>query len=274
MLSRMPNLKGFTFPRSATGASALVPSPPWHYSGDLLTVEYRADPVAVAELLPEPLAPANEDPGAVAVIWADWQSCSNDFNEVVDPDRLQYKECLVVVRCTYEGETYSRCVYIWVDKDYAMLRGHVQGYPKKLGDIWMTRPVTVGKAGPRLKPGGRFGATCSAYGRRLVEAEFTITGPSEHSGFVNALPMLHHRFLPTIEVDGTDSLHELVTMQGYDAEVSPAFTGDVDLRVFESPVEELSRLAPREMIAGYWRSVGVSWNGGTTLADLRPGAGS
>jgi len=28
------------------------------------------------------------------------------------------------------------------------------------------------------------------------------------------------------------------------------------------------------MIAGYWRSVGVSWNGGTTLADLRPGAGS
>jgi len=156
MLSRMPNLKGFTFPRSATGASALVPSPPWHYSGDMLTVEYRADPVAVAELLPEPLAPANEDPGAVAVIWADWQSCSNDFNEVVDPDRLQYKECLVVVRCTYEGETYSRCVYIWVDKDYAMLRGHVQGYPKKLGDIWMTRPVTVGKAGPRLKPGGRF----------------------------------------------------------------------------------------------------------------------
>ena len=100
MLSRMPNLKGFTFPRSATGASALVPSPPWHYSGDMLTVEYRADPVAVAELLPEPLAPANEDPGAVAVIWADWQSCSNDFNEVVDPARLQYKECLVVVRCT------------------------------------------------------------------------------------------------------------------------------------------------------------------------------
>ena len=67
---------------------------------------------------------------------------------------------------------------------------------------------------------------------------------------------------------------EMCIRDSYDAEVSPAFTGDVDLRVFESPVEELSRLAPREMIAGYWRSVGVSWNGGTTLADLRPGAGS
>ena len=55
----------------------------------------------------------------------------------------------------YGGETYSRCVYIWVDKDFALARGWYQGYPKKLGAIWMTRPVTVGKAGPRLEPGGR-----------------------------------------------------------------------------------------------------------------------
>ena len=58
------------FPRSATGRSSLVPPPPWHYSGQLLTVEYRTDPAAVAELLPAPLSPAAEDPGAVAVIWA------------------------------------------------------------------------------------------------------------------------------------------------------------------------------------------------------------
>ncbi|MDG2427542.1 MAG: acetoacetate decarboxylase family protein [Acidimicrobiales bacterium] len=269
----MSQLQGFSFPRSATGSSSLVPLPPWHYSGDMLTIEYRTDPATVAELLPKPLSLADEDPGAVAVVWADWQSCSDDFNEVVDPSRLQYKECFVVVRCSYEGKTFSRCVYIWVDKDYAMVRGHIQGYPKKLGDIWMTRPVTVGKAGPRLEPGGRFGATCSSYGRRLIEAEFSITDASDHAGFVNALPMLHHRFFPAIEADGTDSLNELVTMQGYDAEVGPAFTGTVNLRLFESPVEELTRLAPREMIAGYWRSVGVSWNGGTTLANLKPEVG-
>ena len=172
-----------------------------------------------------------------------------------------------MVRCKYQGVTYSRAVYIWVDKDYAMVRGHIQGYPKKLGEIWVTRPVTVGRAGPRLEPGGRFGATCSANGRRLIEAEFTITGPSDNTGFVNALPMLHNRIVPAIEADGTDSLNELVTMRGYDADVGPAFTGDVELRVFDSPVEELTRLAPTEMIAGYWRSVGVSWNGGTTLVE-------
>ena len=123
----------------------------------MLTIEYRTDPEAVAELLPPSLSPAEEDPGAVAVVWADWQSCSGGFDELLDPVRAQYKECFVVVRCQYREQTFSRCVYIWVDKDFAMVRGHVQGYPKKLGDIWLTRPVTVGRAGPRLEPGDASG---------------------------------------------------------------------------------------------------------------------
>ena len=99
----------------------------------------------------------------------------------------------------------------------------------------------------------------------MVEAQFTITGPSDDAGFVNALPMVHHRFMPAIESDGTDSLAELVTIRGYDTEIGPAFTGEAEIEFFDSPVEELTRLAPREMIAGYWRNVGTSWNGGTTL---------
>jgi acetoacetate decarboxylase len=261
------HLKGFLFPRSATGSSSLLPAPPWHYSGDLLTVEYRADPAAVAELLPDPLEPprADEEPGAVAFVVADWQSCSDTFAEVLDPVRLQYKEAFFVVRCRYRDRLWSRCVYIWVDKDFAMARGHLQGYPKKLGSVQLTRPVTVGRAGPRLEPGGRFGATLAAYDRRLAEARFTITGASEDAGFVNALPMLHHRWLPRIEADGTDAVADLVTMRGTDVELGPAFRGDAELTLFDSPVEELTRLAPREMIAGYWRSVGTTFTGGTTL---------
>ena len=253
------------FPRSATGAASLVPAPPWHYSGQMLTIEYRTDPAAVAELLPAPLELAADDPGAVAVIWADWQSCSDDGNELLDPVRSQYMETFVVVRCQYRGETYSRCVYIWVDKDFAMVRGHHQGYPKKMGELYLTRPVRVGRAGPRLEPGGRFGATCAAYGRRLIEATFTITGPSDDAGFVNALPMLHHRVMPAIESDGTDSLNEIVTMRGYDAEVGPCVRGEATIQFYDSPVEELTRLAPIEMIGGYWREVGTSWRNGTTL---------
>jgi acetoacetate decarboxylase len=262
-------LNGFLFPRSATGRASLLPPPPWHYSGDLLTIEYRTDPEAVAELLPDPLEPPrdDEDPGAVAFVVADWQSCSDSLEEVLDPVRLQYKEAFFVVRCRYREQLWSRCIYIWVDTDFAMVRGHLQGYPKKLGSVHLTRPVTVGKAGPRLEPGGRFGASLAAYDRRLATARFTIAGPSEGSGFVNALPMLHHRFLPRIEADGRDSFTEVVTMRGVDVELGPAFRGDAELELFDSPVEELRRIAPREMIGGYWRSVGTTFAGGTTLEE-------
>ena len=260
------------FPRSATGVSSLVPAPPWHYSGAMLTLEYRADPAAVAELLPDPLKLADDDPGALAVVWADWQSCSDGGAELLDPIRSQYLEVFVVARCKYRGEHYSRCLYIWVDKDYAMVRGHHQGYPKKMGSAHLTRPVTVGKAGPRLEPGGRFGATLAAYDRRLIEAKFTIEGPSSDAGFVNALPMIHHRVMPAIESDGSDSMKELVTMSGFDAEVGRTFKGDFEMSFMPSPVEELERIAPKEFIAGYWREVGVSWRRGTTLERQLPPA--
>jgi acetoacetate decarboxylase len=260
------DLKGFFLPRSPEGIASIVPEPPWHYSGDVLTIEYRTDPDRVAALLPPGVEPAEDDPGAVAVIWADWQSCSDGGAELLDPVRSQYKECFVVIRCRFGGETYSRCVYIWVDKDFALARGWFQGYPKKLGSIWVTRPVTVGRAGPRLEPGGVFGATLQANDRRLAEASLTLTGPSETAGFVNALPMLHSRWMPSIEKDAGDALAELVTMRSREVELGPAYTGTPQLRLFEAPGEELAALEPHEMIAVYWRQVGATFDGGTRLA--------
>ena len=231
----------------------------------MITVEFRTEPDKVARFLPDGAALAADDPGAVALIWADWQSCGDDFSEIVDPVRSQYKECFAVIRCHWEGETWSRCPFIWVDKDFALVRGFHQGYPKKLGDIWMTRPVTVGRAGPRLAEGGRFGATLSASGRRLAHAHIELTNPVESPGFVNAHPMLHNRYWPAIESDGSASMDELVTMRGYDGEVVDVWAAMAGLEVFDSPNDELSLLQPDEIIGGFYHRVGVSWKGGTTL---------
>jgi len=236
----------------------------------MLTVEYRTDPSRVAALLPEGVDLASEDPGAVALIWADWQSCGDAMEELVDPVRSQYKECFAVVRCSWRGETWSRCIFIWVDKDFALVRGYHQGYPKKMGSIWMTRPISVGRAGPRLEPGGKFGATLAAADLRLARALVTLRRPAAAPGFVNAHPMLHNRWWPAIESDGTESLDELVTMRGYDGEVADVWHGDAELDLFESPGDELSLLAPREVIGGYYHRVGVSWKGGTTLRRTVP----
>jgi len=258
-------MAGLFYPRTPSGKASIVPPVPWHYSGELITLEYRIDPTRVATLLPEGFGLAEEDPGAIAAIWADWQSTSDDPAQILDPVRVQYKEMFIVVRCVFQGKTYSRCVYIWVDKEFAMLRGQHQGYPKKLGSIQMSRPVVVGKAGPRLEAGGIFGATLAAHDRRLAEARFTIRETAEKPGFVNGHPMAHNRWMPAIETNGSDSLNEVVTMSSYDVDFGRCFKGDFDLTYYDSPVEELLDIQPQEKIAAYWHEVGASWKAGTTL---------
>ncbi len=266
----MSQMKGFMFPRTATGKSSIIPPPPWHYSADMLAIAYRTHPDRVAELLPAPLELDDEDPGAVSIVFLDIQSCSDSFEELLDPIRSQYRECMIAVRTKYQGKRYARCAYIWVNQDFAMVRGYLQGYPKKHGSVYLTRAVNVGKAGPRREVGGRFGASLAASDRRLIQAKFTITGTSETAGFVFSIPMIHNRWMPAVESDGTQALDELVSVPGYDFESSEIWTGTAELEFFDSPVEEFNRLQPIDTPVGYYRSVGFSWQAGTTLERHLP----
>lgn len=241
---------------------------PWHYSGTLLTVEYRTDPANVRAILPDELGLAPEDPGAVAFIWADWQSCSDSGAELLDPSRSQYLEAFVVVRCTYDSKVYSRCVLIWVTTDFAIGRGWFQGYPKKFGSVFVTRPYGRGKAAPRIAPGGTFGASLAAYDHRLATARVTLREPSDTNGFVNGHPMVHHRVMPSLSSGGGLSMSQIVTMGGVDLDLGPAWKGDAELDLFDSPWDEPASLLPvEEIIGGYYREVGTTFAGGALLTD-------
>ena len=134
-------LRGYSLPRSPEGRASLVPPPPWHYVGDFLVLEFWADPDAVAAVLPPGLEPYAEDPGRAAALFVDWQSCTDSREELLDPARSQYKEFFIVVNAVLDGEHVTTCPYIWVDRDFALARGWIQGFPKKLGSVWMTRTL-------------------------------------------------------------------------------------------------------------------------------------
>jgi len=253
-------LTGYSLPQTRTGRSSLVPPPPWHYSGDFLIVEFRTDPDAARAVLPPELEPG-DDLGSAAAIFVDWQSCSESGDELVDPVRAQYKEFFVVLAAEYRGEAVTRCPFMWVDQGMPLVRGLVQGFPKKPGSIWITRPVTVGKAGPRLEPGGRFGASLASYDRRLAEATLTLTGLSEEGPTVNSPPLWNTRLFPAWETGG-DPLQEHVWAGGENREISPIWEGDATLRFFESPADELSDLQPAEVGKGFWFSFGYTVTGG------------
>jgi acetoacetate decarboxylase len=261
--------RGYTAPLSPDGRASIVPAPPWHYVGDFTIVEYRTDPEAVAALLPPELDPNPGDPGAMAAIFADWQSCTDDRHEVADPAQCQYKEFFLVVSCRYQGEPASRCVYIWVDKDFAMYRGWIQGFPKKLGEIHMTRSYPFGIPSAPLAPGTSFGATCTANGRSIARAVVTLSGISETGPTVNDPPMHNTRHFPAYDGLRPD-VFELVRAGGHDRQVSEIWEGDAELKLYPDTLEDLQAIAPREVGKGFRFTFAYSVDGGRVLAQHDP----
>ena len=66
-------LKGYFTPRTPLGLAAAAPPPPWHYSSDIVGVEYQADPKATEALLPPGLSPDPKTNGHAALLFLDWQ---------------------------------------------------------------------------------------------------------------------------------------------------------------------------------------------------------
>jgi acetoacetate decarboxylase len=264
------SLRGYSSPRSPEGRSSLVPRPPWHYVGDFLVLEYWADPAAVAAVLPAGLEP-HPDPGRCAAVFADWQSCSDDGGELLDPSRSQYKEFFLVVNALLEGVEVTTCPYIWVDRDFALARGWLQGYPKKLGSVWITRDFELEcRAAPGSRAGATYGGTCAAYERRLAQGSVTLARLSEQGPTHNAPPIVNVRYFPRLAAGRHDdpAVHELVRARSRDRAVSEVWEGSATLELFGARHEEHAALSPLEMGKGFRFTFAYTVDDLETVVDL------
>jgi acetoacetate decarboxylase len=259
--ARAGTLSGWTLPQTPTGRSAVVAPPPWHYSGDIVTVDFTAPPERVAALLPPGLEPAPD--GAASVVFADWCSASDhDERVLADPGVGQYREAYVVLHATRDGRSVGRVPHIWVDSELSLLRGQIQGFPKKLGQVAITRPVSLGRGGVRREPGGRFAAHASAHGRRLVTAAVTIEGTAERPPRAVTLPLVHTRLFPSLD-GGAPAVHELAFGRIEGFEVGTVHTGLAELAFGESELDEVAALGPVTVGTGAVFPLAFSVVGGT-----------
>ncbi len=175
-------LRGFTPPFTPRGSASLVSPPPWHYAGWLLSIAFECDPARAAPFLPAELGAAT---GRGTIHFAEWQA-TTDGAELLDPIQSQYRETIVLLDLARpDGTLANFCPLIYVDQDVSLLRGLLQGWPKKMGSTWLTRslPLEHPAAAP-LRAGTRLGATLAVKDRRLVEARLELTGrPGRPLGF-------------------------------------------------------------------------------------------
>lgn len=262
-------LYGYSLPRTPQGTSSLVPSPPWHYAGTCLVVEYRADEAAVRSFLPPGLEFHSPQ---CAAYFVEWQYATDSGEEYLDPAGSQYHETIFLISASYDGSPCAFCPFIWVDQDLSLVRGLIQGWPKQLGSIWITRAVDLpSKAAPVVGPGGRFGATLANRDRRLAEAVVTLREPASQLPTPNFSRAMLTRHFPELAAGRHDkpAVYELVQLKSRDVQVSPIWKGDATLEILDHPHLELSALRPKEILAGYRFLCAMTVDDLVPLRDLR-----
>jgi hypothetical protein len=135
-------LKGFTVPKSPFGQAALTPPPPWHYSSDVVGVEFWTDPEATAATLPGGLSPDPKSNGHAVMMFLDWQFTAQD-DEFLDPARYQYREAFLLLDAMYHDTPVMWCPYIYVDNDAALARGWTQGFPRPAPGAGLHHPAAA-----------------------------------------------------------------------------------------------------------------------------------
>lgn len=248
-------LQGWSLPLSPEGRAALVPPPPWHFSGEVLGIDFRGDPAAMAAVLPPSLDAAGD--GSASFVFCDWSSSAdNDPRLAGDPARGQYKEAYVAVHARLDGVSVARVPYIWVDSDLSLARGHIQGFPKKFGTVSITRAVSVGRGGPQVEAGATFAGHVSSVGRQLARGRVTLREPAV-PGFVPKamrLPLWHTRLVPDL-AGGEPLVRDLARNIVTDFAVAQVWTGPGELEFFDSEFEELASLRPAEIVGAFRCSV-------------------
>jgi acetoacetate decarboxylase len=258
-------LKGFTVPKSPFGQAALTPPPPWHYSSDVVGVEFWTDPEATAATLPSGLSPDPKSNGHALMMFLDWQFTAQG-DELLDPARYQYREAFVLLDAMYRDTPVMWCPYIYVDNDAALARGWTQGFPKKMGSIFQTRTFAAASpAAAPIVPGGRFGASLSAHGQRLAEACITLRKPVENGLSLLSRPTVLLRYFPRLVAGYQDrpAVNELAMSITDNLTVADAWIGEGELNIPDAQGEELHALAPRRIKSGFRYSLAYS------VTDLR-----
>lgn len=258
-------MNGWSLPFSPKGLASTLTPPPWHYSGEVIAVEFEMSREQIAALLPDDLEPS--DSTECLAVFADWCSAADtDPRLLSDPRRGQYKEAFIVIPTRANGGPAGRVPYIWVDNEVAHARGQVQGFPKKLGDIHMSRAVAIGRGGPKREVGNTFVGTLSAMGRLLMRVSVTLTEaitPAQLPVLLVA-PQIHTRYLPSLD-PASPAAHAHSMNVLTDVAAGQALAGTAELEFLPSEHEELADLGITRIGKGYVVSIAMTLTGGKTI---------
>jgi acetoacetate decarboxylase len=249
-----------------SGKSSVVQAPPYHYGADYITVYFKSDPDKLQYFLPKSLKVT--DGSAVAYV-SDFV-CTVSENDLdapfEDPAQTTYHEAAVGIRCEYNGRPGVYYPFMWVDRDWSLVRGWSLGYSKKLADdIHMTRLYKYVPKVPFYGPGARLSGYCSRHGSRILSLSLEITRKGSPSDIVSSPSVFGLRYFPS-NAEGQNEINELVEIQKGNAKFGEEiWYGKARLSFHDSRNEEVAKIEPIEPLCGLWYQFGFTNYGSKVL---------
>lgn len=207
-----------------------------------------------------------KDPGHCIAHFVEWQSSTDDGNELLDPVQSQYHEFFVIVAAERDGEQVFVCPFMYVDTDINLYRGLLQGLPKQFARIHMTRSYPIGnQASASLAPKSRLGASLTYRDRRIAEGTLRLTEEGGEPIGLASSRIYGMRHFPDLAggAGAAPLVHDLVAFTGYNRQTAEVWQGEPSLEYFPAPNQELHDLAPMRLGRGARYCIGFS------IADIR-----
>jgi acetoacetate decarboxylase len=232
----------------------------------VLAVYFRADEPKLRELLPRPL---ELDGGLVMAYIGQFHSASEQrpVDMLRNPDGAQYRETGLWIACSYRGRPGWFPGFVWVDKEWSLLRGWMNGYPKKLAEVVFARPHVLNPVTRRLGEGAVAAGICTRHGHTLVRLGLTVKRAAQKTELQSRPATYGHRHWPALHESQT-VVSELVEVNRSDLVVSDVWAGEPYFELGTAPDEELEYFSPREILAGFTYSYGFRIAGAKVLEKL------
>lgn len=242
-------MMSYSLPITRSGKSSIVPPPPWHYGVTYIGAHVKFDKSTAEKVLPDFLSTDGE--GWIYI--AEFISPSEHTWDLMyqDPDLTQYMEGAIGLKVNYKGNNYLYFPFMWVDKDWALVRGWLDGYPKKIAKISMTKLHPLLPKYNKPEKGLRLGGYVVRGGNFLLRLQVELEGKTDSVPTKNFGPFLNIRFFPS-RGDGEINLFEVVSRVRDESVSGDVWVGKANVELGGYVNDEVNTLKLKEIIGGYY----------------------
>lgn len=256
------NLLGYSLPLSPSGQSSLVSSPPWYFGGDVLEIAFLANKEILQQFIPSPLKLCEDGIAAVSIV--DMTSISEKEFAYDRPELTQYRECLLKILCEFEGRRGWFVPTTWVNTDFSLLRGFIQGFGKQLGQIHITKFHKMNTLIGERVIGSKIKGICEVFNSIHISLGLSISKETTDDYF-KGISMFVMRHYPDIENSSQTIVQELSELQVKDYRKSEILVGEGEINIMSLNRSEWANIQPLKVISARCFSEGFKLIGGKIL---------